>query len=29
MKDGDIVEVEIDRIGILRNVVETDAHAVS
>ena len=29
MKDADIVEVEIDRIGILRNVVETDAHAVS
>ena len=28
MKDGDIVEVEIDRIGILRNVVQTDAHAV-
>ena len=29
MKDADIVEVEIDRIGILRNVVQTDAHAVS
>ena len=27
MKDGDIVEVEIDRIGILRNVVQSDAHA--
>ena len=27
MKDGDIVEVEIDRIGILRNVVHSDAHA--
>jgi 2-keto-4-pentenoate hydratase/2-oxohepta-3-ene-1,7-dioic acid hydratase in catechol pathway len=27
MKDGDIVEVEIDRIGILRNVVRSDAHA--
>jgi 2-keto-4-pentenoate hydratase/2-oxohepta-3-ene-1,7-dioic acid hydratase in catechol pathway len=25
MKDGDVVEVEIDRIGILRNVVQTDA----
>ena len=24
MKDGDVVEVEIDRIGILRNVVQTD-----
>ena len=29
MKDGDIVEVEIDRIGILRNDVQTDAQAVS
>ena len=29
MKDGDIVEVEIDRIGILRNVVQTDAQAAS
>ena len=27
MKDGDIVEVEIDRIGILRNVVQSEAHA--
>jgi 2-keto-4-pentenoate hydratase/2-oxohepta-3-ene-1,7-dioic acid hydratase in catechol pathway len=27
MKDGDVVEVEIDRIGILRNVVATDAQA--
>ena len=27
MKDGDIVEVEIDRIGILRNVVHSDTHA--
>ena len=27
MKDGDVVEVEIDRIGILRNVVQSDAHA--
>jgi 2-keto-4-pentenoate hydratase/2-oxohepta-3-ene-1,7-dioic acid hydratase in catechol pathway len=25
MKDGDIVEVEIDRIGILRNTVQADA----
>jgi 2-keto-4-pentenoate hydratase/2-oxohepta-3-ene-1,7-dioic acid hydratase in catechol pathway len=24
MKDGDVVEVEIDRIGILRNVVQPD-----
>jgi 2-keto-4-pentenoate hydratase/2-oxohepta-3-ene-1,7-dioic acid hydratase in catechol pathway len=24
MKDGDVVEVEIDRIGTLRNVVQTD-----
>src|SRR4249919_1360824 len=29
MKDGDIVEVEIDRVGILRNVVQTDPQAVS
>jgi len=29
MKDNDIVEVEIDRIGILRNVVQTDARAAS
>jgi hypothetical protein len=29
MKDNDIVEVEIDRIGILRNVVQTDAQAAS
>jgi 2-keto-4-pentenoate hydratase/2-oxohepta-3-ene-1,7-dioic acid hydratase in catechol pathway len=27
MKDGDVVEVEIDRIGILRNVVQSEAHA--
>jgi 2-keto-4-pentenoate hydratase/2-oxohepta-3-ene-1,7-dioic acid hydratase in catechol pathway len=27
MKDGDIVEVEIDRIGILRNVVQSEAQA--
>ncbi len=27
MKDGDMVEIEIDRIGILRNVVQSDAHA--
>jgi 2-keto-4-pentenoate hydratase/2-oxohepta-3-ene-1,7-dioic acid hydratase in catechol pathway len=27
MKDGDIVEVEIDRIGLLRNVVQTDKQA--
>jgi 2-keto-4-pentenoate hydratase/2-oxohepta-3-ene-1,7-dioic acid hydratase in catechol pathway len=27
LKDGDIVEVEIDRIGILRNVVQSEAHA--
>jgi 2-keto-4-pentenoate hydratase/2-oxohepta-3-ene-1,7-dioic acid hydratase in catechol pathway len=27
MKDDDIVEVEIDRIGILRNVVQTDTQA--
>jgi 2-keto-4-pentenoate hydratase/2-oxohepta-3-ene-1,7-dioic acid hydratase in catechol pathway len=27
MKDGDIVEVEIDRIGLLRNVVQTDKEA--
>jgi 2-keto-4-pentenoate hydratase/2-oxohepta-3-ene-1,7-dioic acid hydratase in catechol pathway len=27
MKDGDIVEVEIDRIGILRNVVQSEPHA--
>jgi 2-keto-4-pentenoate hydratase/2-oxohepta-3-ene-1,7-dioic acid hydratase in catechol pathway len=27
MKDGDIVEVEIERIGILRNVVQSEAHA--
>ena len=27
MKDGDIVEVEIDRIGILRNVVQSEAYA--
>ncbi len=27
MGDGDVVEVEIDRIGILRNVVQTDAQA--
>jgi 2-keto-4-pentenoate hydratase/2-oxohepta-3-ene-1,7-dioic acid hydratase in catechol pathway len=27
MKDGDIVEVEIDRIGVLRNVVQTDHQA--
>ena len=26
MKDGDMVEIEIDRIGILRNVVQSDAH---
>ena len=29
MKDGDIVEIEIDRVGILRNVVQTDPQAVS
>jgi 2-keto-4-pentenoate hydratase/2-oxohepta-3-ene-1,7-dioic acid hydratase in catechol pathway len=29
MKDGDVVEVEIDRIGILRNVVGTDTQAAS
>ena len=29
MKDGDIVEIEIDRVGILRNVVQTDSQAVS
>ena len=29
MKAGDVVEVEIDRIGVLRNVVQTDAHAVA
>ena len=29
MKDGDIVEVEIDRIGRLRNIVQTDASAAS
>src|SRR5436305_718 len=27
MKDGDIVEVEIDRIGLLRNIVQNDASA--
>ena len=27
MKDGDMVEIEIDRIGILRNIVQSDAHA--
>jgi 2-keto-4-pentenoate hydratase/2-oxohepta-3-ene-1,7-dioic acid hydratase in catechol pathway len=27
MKDGDVVEIEIDRIGILRNIVQSDAHA--
>jgi 2-keto-4-pentenoate hydratase/2-oxohepta-3-ene-1,7-dioic acid hydratase in catechol pathway len=29
MKDGDVVEVEIDRIGVLRNVVQTDPHSAS
>jgi 2-keto-4-pentenoate hydratase/2-oxohepta-3-ene-1,7-dioic acid hydratase in catechol pathway len=29
MKDGDIVEVEIDRVGVLRNVVQIDSQAVS
>jgi len=29
MKDGDIVEVKIDRVGVLRNVVQTDAQAAS
>ncbi len=29
MKDGDVVEVEIDRIGVLRNVVQTDTDATS
>jgi len=29
MKDGDIVEIEIDRVGILWNVVQTDPQAVS
>jgi 2-keto-4-pentenoate hydratase/2-oxohepta-3-ene-1,7-dioic acid hydratase in catechol pathway len=27
MKDGDTVEIEIDRVGILRNIVQSDAHA--
>ena len=27
MKDGDMVEIEIDRIGILRNIVQSDLHA--
>jgi 2-keto-4-pentenoate hydratase/2-oxohepta-3-ene-1,7-dioic acid hydratase in catechol pathway len=27
MKDGDTVEIEIDRIGILRNIVQSDPHA--
>jgi 2-keto-4-pentenoate hydratase/2-oxohepta-3-ene-1,7-dioic acid hydratase in catechol pathway len=27
MKDGDVVEIEIDRIGLLRNVVQTDKQA--
>jgi 2-keto-4-pentenoate hydratase/2-oxohepta-3-ene-1,7-dioic acid hydratase in catechol pathway len=25
MKDGDVVEVEVDAVGILRNPIETDA----
>jgi 2-keto-4-pentenoate hydratase/2-oxohepta-3-ene-1,7-dioic acid hydratase in catechol pathway len=27
MKEGDVVEVEIDRVGLLRNVVQTDKQA--